>query len=414
MRSYSIMLNRRNFIKFVSSSVLFSNMGLNANEIKKTNKSVIQIFLAGGATAYETWYANPAGIDKARSVTGYIQTKTPNVYFGGNYSNLAGISDKLTVVNSFGHNDASHSSATHYINTGMTISDRSDNAPPDFPSRGSMISSILGPNQESGIPTYVGVNRIYSDNVAWLPKGNAPYESSGDSIKNLSKRIEGDRFNERKEYLYSISRTTIKDRAGFADSWDKFQQQTYSMLDGDVKSAFSIESESVEIKGRYGDTKIGKDCLLARRLVENGSVFVSIVSSGWDNHVDILKRQNEMDGPFDKALSALINDIHERGLQNDVLIVVNSEFGRTLLNQSNGRDHAPGVTSLLLSGGKFIGGAIGQHDNKVQSVLTKRFGSEDLTATIYDHLGIDYNNILRTDSAGRPRFLLKEGDNVIS
>lgn len=406
-------MQRRDFLKVASTSAVLGTFNLsNGAELNK-HKSVIQIFLAGGASGYETFYANPGGIEKARSTTGFVQTKTPGIYFGGNYTNLSAISDKLTVINSFGHNDASHSSATFYVNTGMVIGDRTDNAQPDFPSRGSLVSSVVGPTKNNGMPTYTAINRLYSDNVAWLSKTYAPYESSGDSIRNLTIKVEKDRFDARKELLYGFSRTELNDRNGFANAWNGFQEQTYNMLTGNIKEVFDINKESEKVRLKYGKTKIGDDCLLASRLVENGGVFISIVSTGWDNHEKIQERQNIIDPPLDKALASLIEDIHNKGLQNDVLIVVSTEFSRTLVNSNFGRDHASNFTGLLLSGGRYIGGSIGKHDDKLQSVISKKYSSSDLSVTIYDHLGIDYSSVQRIDSAGRPRYLVSDGASLI-
>lgn len=412
------MLNRRNFLQVTSSAAVLGSLGIANADTLSSNKSVILVYLGGGPSQYELTSPNPEAIEEYRSVTGVVDTNVAGLQLGGNYHKIATIADKFSIVRSFGHNDASHGSATHYMMTGFERGDRSDDtAPPDFPSRGSVVSALYGPNATNGMPHYIGVGRVYSDGPSWLNKAFSPYENSGDAVRNLSIRIDSTRFSDRKALLRTVAGGALSDRSGNAATLEEFQKQVYGLLEGNTKDRFELDKESEGVRQKYGKSSIGNQLLMARRLVEGGSKFILATQGGFDVHTDILNQHNRLDADLDRALYGLITDLHERGLNKDVLVIVTGEFGRTKLVKSQlpngGRNHFPQVTPLILAGGSYNHGqVIGKHDKNATQVVDKKHGPGDLNATIFSFLGID-EKVQKLDNAGRPRYFIPEGSHSI-
>lgn len=353
-------MNRRNFIKATATTSLLSSLGVSAAE-GNHHKSVIILYLHGGISHYEFTSPQPDATEAYRSITGIANTNVPGIQIGGNYKKLATIADKFSIVRGFSHNDAGHGGGTHEILTGTIRADRSnDSATPDFPSMGSVVSSYFGTNGIGGMPSYVGVGRIYSDGPAWLGSNLGPYENSGDAVSNLKLKIEKDRYNSRKSLASLIPDMGIVSRTGNSKSVDLFESQVYDMLEGGLQDKFNIELESPETREKYGKTAVGNQLLTARRLIENKSKIILATYGGWDFHEGIKAGHDRLDPDVDKAIFALITDLIERGLYNDTLLIVTTEFGRTKLNANPniGRDHHPGVVPLLMSGGGYNHGRI--------------------------------------------------------
>ncbi len=405
---FNINYNRRDFISIGS---LFCSMGLTDislseeqnNNISKEDASVVWVWLGGGPTQFETFHANKNQVDsKYESVNGKIITKEGHC-LGGLWENLSKQSDKIVTVNSFGHKDASHLHASHYVMDGVYNSERSDAASQKDPSHGAIISAVYGPNGKHGIPHYVNQGKIDGDKGAWLGSAFNPFDPS--NKENLIAKVELDRFANRFDLLNKLD---LRNNSKNTESWNDMQKQAYDTVLGQVHKAFDINLEPQNIKDQYG-SGIGDQLLLARRLVESGSKFITIHYGGWDMHSDIEKALKERISPLDKALAAFIQDIWSRGLQKNVMLVVTGEFGRTTLNQTSGRDHWPMITPLLISGGNYqMGRSIGTSD-KSYVPQDNPFIPADLKATVFNHFGID-PHIQRIDMGGRPRYLL-EGEN---
>ena len=167
------------------------------------------------------------------------------------------------------------------------------------------------------------------------------------------------------------------------------------------------------MRNKYGGG-IGEQMLLARRLVENGTRFVTIQYGGWDMHGNISKSLKGRVPPLDQALSTFIDDVNEKGMNKDILLIVTGEFGRTYrINKNGGRDHWPQLSTLMFSGGDFeMGGSIGESTDKAETPKSDPYGPMDVTATLFSHFGIDPST-QKVDFAGRPRYLLEEGARVI-
>ena len=193
-----------------------------------------------------------------------------------------------------------------------------------------------------------------------------------------------------------------------AQSFSRIGNTAYNVILGNAKEAFDIDKEPEAMREKYGKGGIGDQMLLARRLAQFGTKFVTVHYGGWDMHGNIKKSLEGKVPPLDKALAAFVDDIYESGISEKVLLVVTGEFGRTRLNQNGGRDHWPSITPMLLSGGSYDHGRVIGRSDKAYYPTESKVGPIDVAATLFDHFQID-TNIQKVDQSGRPRYLL-EGD----
>ena len=195
-------------------------------------------------------------------------------------------------------------------------------------------------------------------------------------------------------------------------AYDQFQQRATEMvLSGEARDAFAIDQEEATLRDRYGRTTFGQSCLLARRLVERGVTFVTVNSGGWDHNAKIWDGLERMLPDFDRGFSALINDMQQRGLLQDHLVVAMGEFGRTpKINKDVGRDHwAPAASMLFAGAGVQPGRVLGATDRIGGQVTESPIRPADVACTIYRSLGIDPQKQLFTPD-GRPVAILDEGE----
>jgi len=407
--------NRRDFVTVGSigaglSAVPFSDLAFSQEGITSPNdKSVIWVWLGGGPTQFETFHAPTEPTPDEFKPTSGLATHPNGLAFGGLFDDLIKQGDRLTAVNSFTHGDSSHRQATHWVMTGHRNSKRENTADSMYPGYGAVVSAVFGTNHPvNGMPSYVKQGKIEGEQPAFLGGAYKPFDPS--NKENLIPRIALDRFKDRKSLLNALdSKHRVVDRE--AESFSKIGNQAYNVILGNAKDAFDLDQEPEAMRQKYGKGGIGDQLLLARRLSEFGTKFVTIHYGGWDMHGNIQKSLEGRVPPLDKALSAFVEDIHQRGMNKDTLLVVTGEFGRTKLNKNAGRDHWPSISTLLLAGGDYNHGqVIGKSDKSYYPKETP-LGPIDIAATMFDHFGIPLDT-QRTDSGGRPRYLL-EGDGKV-
>ena len=286
---------------------------------------------------------------------------------------------------------------------------------PSRPSIGSITAKHRGTNSPSGVPTYVRLNGIGSDGPAFLGAAYSPFDPNGQAKRNMKLEIPMDRLNDRRNLLSSLDRTNRQaDQSGLMDGLDSFEQQAFKVILGDSNKAFDYKLEDPRVVERFGGG-LGQQLLLSRRLVEAGVGFVTVQYGGWDMHGQIKTAMDRRAPQLDHAVAALIEDLDQRGLSDDVLVVVTGEFGRTpKVNGNAGRDHWAPLSTLALSGGKFTGGkVIGRSDNKVSIPATDPVGPEDLMASVFDHLEIP-RELSYINQAGRPVFMIENGKPIVA
>jgi hypothetical protein len=411
--------DRRNFLRIGSigagmSAVGLSDYALGSQEFGSLDdKTVVWVWLGGGPTQFETFHApNDTVPSEWQPVNGAIHDAKSNITLGADWVELAKHTSKLNVVNSFSHKDSSHRQGTHFVMTGHYNPERSTTSMAKYPSFGSIISAVYGANHPSnGVPTYVKQGKIEGDEGAWLGGAFKPFDPSNKD--NLTPRVELDRFSTRKDLLKGLDAARVSGKG--AESVQFYKGQAYDVILGSAKEAFAVEKESEATKALYGSTKakdIGEQLILARRLAENGTKFITLHYGGWDMHSNISKAMQGKVPPLDKALAGFLQDIADRGMSEKILLVVTGEFGRTKFNANAGRDHWPAITPMMMAGGSYQSGrTIGAADRSYNPIENP-VGPLDLQATLFDHFGID-TAMQRIDNGGRPRYLLEGEAKVI-
>ena len=400
---------RRDFLKIGAIGTGLSAMGLSdyalAQEQGLKDSSVVWVWLGGGPTQFETFHAPKESSvpDEYRSQGGALRDKDTGMAFGSNWENLIKQAGRLNVVDSFTHGDSSHRQATHWVMTGQRNNERSQTSNAMYPSHGSIVSSVYGPNHpNNGVPCYVKQGKIEGEDPAWLGGAYKAFDPSNKD--NLTPRVDLERFKTRNELLNGLDVTNVT--SGSALSVEKYKNQAYDVILGDAKDAFNLDKEDDKTKELYGKDSIGQQLLLARRLCEFGTRFVTLHYGGWDMHSNIANALKGRVPPIDKALAAFVEDVHQRGLNEKILLIVTGEFGRTKMNKNGGRDHWPSISTLLMSGGRYESGRVIGKADKSYTPLESPYGPIDVAATMFDHFGIP-QSIQKTDNGGRPRYLLE-------
>jgi uncharacterized protein DUF1501 len=382
--------------------------------------SVILIWQAGGPSHIDMYDLKPSAPAEFRGEFRPIATNVPGIEISEHLPLQAKIMDKLAVVRSGVHTNAGHGMGSQWMLTGYQPTlEVNDNI---YPSCGSVVSKLRGSNAP-GIPSYVTLPRAQSfTKAAYLGASYNPFSpesdpnSDGFEVRNLRLpgRIDGDRLRRRHQLLSGLDdmRRDL-DAEGSIVGLDKFYADALEIVTSDkARHAFDIKKEEAALRDEYGRNDLGQSCLLARRLVEAGVTYVSVqAGGGWDTHGDNFNALKKNLLPnFDRAVSALVTDIHRRGLQDKVLVMAMGEFGRTpRINPGAGRDHWPGAMSVLYAGGGLrMGQVIGTTDTRAEYPTSRPCSPGCLLATMYHVLGIDVHHPFY-DPAQRPLPVLSEG-----
>ena len=373
-------------------------------------KACILVWLDGGPSQMDTW--DP----KTNSSFRPIATNVDGIQISELLPKLAKRMDKLALIRSMRSFGDDHPQAVHYAATGHL-----HNPAMQFPSLGSIVGKELGP--ANGMPPYAIVprwerNRQYQDyfKSAFLGPDYAPMlipdPSKEDfSVTDLSlpESLAPAAVENRRAFLNVVDRM-YRDRVQSVEhaKLDAFTTKAWEMLlTPGVQKAFDLSRESEKTKDAYGRDSVGQSLLLARRLVEAGTRFVTAAGyhgNSWDTHSDNDKgHRDKLTPPLDRSLSALIDDMAARGLYDETVVVVMGEFGRTPdINPNLGRDHWPRCWSLALGGGGLkTGQVVGKSDERAAVVLERETSIGDVFATIYKALGIDWTHEYMTP-VGRP------------
>ena len=382
--------------------------------------SVIQIFCGGGPSHIDMYDLKPNAPAEIRGEFREIATSVPGIRISEHLPLQARVMDKLALVRSVTHDEPSHLPASHRILTGHpTVTDPIDNSHPAF---GSVVARLRGPNAP-GMPAYVAVpRRTAFGSAAYLGGAFNPLttdvEPNAPDYRMNSLRLEEHltptRVGDRRQLMTSLdSFRRDVDLNGDLASLDSFYREAVDMITGErAAAAFDIEQEDPKLRDEYGRTSIGQNCLLARRLVEAGVTYVTCLSGGgWDTHYKNFAELRDVSLPrYDRAVAALVRDLHDRGLDKHVLVMAFGEFGRTpRINHEAGRDHWPGAMCMLLAGGGLrVGQAIGSTDAQGAYPATDPHPPGDVLATMYRRMGIDPRHEF-ADRNGRPIPVLPGG-----
>ena len=449
-------LPRRRFLQAILSA---GGAGLSLTDILRqqafaesigkspADTAVIQIWLGGGPSQFETFDPKPEAPAEIRGPYSAIQTKLPGILFCETMPRTATVLDRAAIIRTVRHDTNNHFSGAHWCSTGYP----SNTSRTTHPSSGA-IASRFREAANLGIPAYLLLSEEQTRNpeiatvmgAAHLGSQHAPFTIMQDPFEwsfqqdkvlrassslKLADDLTLSRVANRRSLLTGLDRFSRRaDATREMDGIDIFTHSAFDMLaSGAARRAFDLNEESEATRDRYGQHRWGQMALLARRLVEAGVTFVTLNTAPdslcWDWHRHIVNDNRPADGsdgptrgmdisgpPLDQMLSTLIADLYERGLDRKVLLVVWGEFGRTpRVNATGGRDHWGSLMSILMAGGGLkVGQVIGTSNAHGEVPTSRPVSPTDVLATIYRHLGIDLTQHTVTN-AGRPIPILPDG-----
>jgi hypothetical protein len=413
--------------------------------------AVIVVWLRGGCSHLDTYDPKPQAPSEFRGPFQPIPTRVPGLHITELLPRQATIADKFSLLRSMAHTGGGHPAGSLQLLSGdPSPLDKQKPGFPDFLT----VAHYLRADPKRRIPNYVGLNGIsnYDGFViagpAYLGQSYEPFRVTGDpnspnfEVPNIGLKdpSQAQRLGQRlrlRDRFDSFRRDI--DRSGVRQAMDSFETQALDLLaNPEARSAFDLGKEQPKLRDRYGRNAWGQQCLMARRLVEAGVELITTTFEGplcgrvgnWDDHAvnhNVFEALKFRAPAFDQAVTALIEDIYERGLDKKVLVVVAGEFGRTprisyvassgggVASASAGvvqpgRDHWPSANTILFAGGGLrTGQIIGATDRLGEFVVERRIGPGDFLATVYRHLGIDYERVALPDFSGRPIPIVNEG-----
>jgi len=403
----------------------------------KRENSVIILWMRGGPSQHETWDPKPDAPIDYRGAFGAMKTKVPGINICDLLPLSAKCMDKWSIIRSLNHHDAGHSAGDQICFTGYDAGRNPDEN--IHPSCGSIVMKQLQ-HKNPKLPAYVVIPRqMPGTDSAYLGPAYRPFETMADpantgpfTVPNftLPSGLTYDRVGDRRAILRDLDRMNRQiDSAGEMGAFDEFQQRAWDIVSGAAaRDAFNLDAEPREVRERYGfmpefkaptPDRCGvpawsQRVLLARRLVEAGVRLVTVDLRWWDTHVEGVETMRDGFLPrWDRAYSALIEDLHERGLLKTTMVIAWGEFGRTpKINKQSGRDHYPNVFSAAVAGGGIIGGrVVGSSDDKGALPKDRPVSPQEVLATMYRHLGID-THISYNDASGRPLAVLPHGEPI--
>ena len=383
-------------------------------------KSVILVYLGGGMTHHDTFDPKPDAAEEIRGKYKTVATNVTGLSIGEKLPLMAKQMDKISLVRSGAHNNDHHETATNWV-----LSGRFGSPFGDYPAIGAIAAQEFG--FTGTIPPYVSVPRNPSftwelGKSAFLGGRFESFKAGDPSQKDYkvqdltaAEPMSGKKIERRENLLKAVDGLAKKVNGNDQiATYDEFHQRAAQMiLSTEARKAFAIDEEDAKLRDRYGRNTAGQSCLLARRLVEAGTRFVTINYGGWDHHAKIFEGLDKKLPEFDAAISSLIADMADRGTLDDTLVVVMGEFGRgPKINKDAGRDHWGQAASLLFAGaGVKKGFVLGKTDKHGGTVTQRPVAPADVCFTILNALGVNPRKELRTPD-GRPIEALDLGESV--
>ncbi len=367
--------------------------------VGSSHKAVINIHLGGGPSHQDMFDLKPDAPREFRGEFNPIKTNVPGIDICEHMPLLAQMADKYAVIRSLVGMFDDHSN--FHTQTGFGRNDLRNIG--GRPSIGSVASRLLGPTG-SGAPAYIAYNEGHEGFLGPVYK---PYRPQGGDLR-LVGGMDENRLSNRTNLLTSLDKIRRDtDASGKMNALDSFTQRAVGVVtSGKVADALDLEKEDKEVRERYGRDD-GRMFLTARRLVEAGVRVVTFDWGGWDTHGDNFNHLRRQLPQLDKAMSALLQDLSDRGLEKDVTVVMWGEFGRTpRVNSGAGRDHWSRVAmGFLAGGGMRLGQAIGTSTANAEEAKDRPVELREVFATLYHNLGINVETAQLIDPAGRPQYL---------
>jgi hypothetical protein len=437
-------MSRRSFVQLGLAGMGSVGLGqwLRAKEasaatVGRKDTSVILLWIDGGPGHMDTYDMKPEAPPEYRGIWRPIKTNVPGMEVTELFPLHAKVADKFSVIRSMHHNNGDHFTAGHWMLTGRGAGVSGGATAGKYPFFGSIATKQVG-SRQAGMPANVAVPYAMSIGLRpgyfggnYIGPQENPFETEGDAnsakfeVKNLSmgKTMTVERLSDRRNLLASMDKLRRDmDRSGKLDAMDRFDRSAYEMITGEkARQAFDISQEKDQTRDMYGRHSWGQSTLLARRLVEAGTTFVTCHFGGWDHHWDLQKGYDNYLPKIDQLVHALFTDLADRGLYDQVTVVLCGEFGRTprMNNGGNGgpagsmgtpgRDHWGNAMSVLIGGGGIQGGRLIGSTNRLGEVPQDRpLMPGDLHHTLFRVLGVD-PHAHYPDLTGRPIVAVDHG-----
>lgn len=371
--------------------LLVASLGLDAQRAK----SVILVYLDGGPAQTDTFDPKPdTSRDYFGNFKGVSKTNVEGIYLGEKLPQLAQIADKYTLIRSLTHGVNAHETGHYAMITGD-----SSGGSVVYPSYGSVISYMKKDTYKGILPVYISVTSANSrfNEGGFLGNEYKSFDTGGQPEKALYE-VEGvmNRFVDKKRMDQRMSLLKEFERQPMdKEIIDSLRSVNMDFIWGESREVFDLSDEPDSVRERYGRSRLGQSCLVARRLVEAGVPFVNVRTTGWDTHKKHFQHMNTMLPDLDMALSALLEDLDSKGLLDSTIVLCGGEFGRTpkVLWEApwnGGRAHFGAAFSYLVAGGGFHGGKVlGKTDKTGEKVIERPVYPCDLIGTIYLLMGID-------------------------
>jgi hypothetical protein len=365
-----------------------------------TAKHVIYCYMAGGMSHIDTWDPKP-GTDVAGEFSP-LKTKTKGIRISDRLPNLAKQTENMCIIRSMSSSQGAHDRGNYLMHTSyqpLASVKHAGMGPWIHKLTGRINKKLPGSVVIGGMPRG-SASGIFGSAYEPVNVGNAEA-----GLQNAKLSMKDETFSHRRSLLDRLDknfRTRYPQEK--VQAYTRFYDEAVSLISSADVKAFDINREPASVKAKYGDSRFGQGCLLARRLVEAGVRFVEVTSGGWDTHQDNFDKLTDTLLPsFDQGIAALLGDLKSKGMLDDVLVVQTSEFGRTpKINERGGRDHYPKAFSVMLAGGGVKGGQVyGSSNEKGAAPKDNPVTPQQLNATIGKVLGISHKKEVYT-KIGRP------------
>ncbi|HVK18223.1 MAG TPA: DUF1501 domain-containing protein [Fimbriiglobus sp.] len=374
-------------------------------------KAAVMVYLPGGPSHIDTYDPKPDAPAEFRGEFKPIPTSVPGVRICEHLPLTAKLFDKLAVVRSLASSDE-HSDSL--VMTGFTERVNRAAAQGQHPSFGAVVSKMRGDTAD--VPPFVSLRGMsIGTEPGFLGVAHRPFTADGPGLRNLRPAggVSAERMDDRRDLLASFDGTRREiDASGAMQGMDAFSQRAFDMIaSGAARKALDLKNEEPRVRDRY---KGVEQFLTARRLVEAGVGCVTLSYGGWDTHGSNFKTLRRQLPGLDRGVANLVEDLHERGMQDDVVVVVWGEFGRTpkINGSDGGRDHwSPVMSALVAGGGLKMGQAIGASSARGEYPKDRPYKVPHMLATLYRAIGIDPATTFPSGS-GRPMYVLDDRDVV--
>ncbi|HWE93497.1 MAG TPA: DUF1501 domain-containing protein [Tepidisphaeraceae bacterium] len=410
-------VSRRNFLKIgaigLAGLSLPSILRAEARSGRRSQKAVIMVYLPGGPSHQDMYDLKPGAPSEVRGEFNPIATSVSGIQICEHMPRIAAMMEKFIVMRSLVGSEGDHSA--FQCLTGRT---KKQMPPGGWPALGSCTSKLQGAT-DPAVPPYIALSGNMGSSTSnasgFLGVAHEPFQPSGKGKADMVLNgVNLDRLSDRKALLDSLDRfRRDADTSGKMQGMDAFERQAMDVLTSSkLVDALDVKKEDAKTLERYGkqkgDSKSLEQFLVARRLVEAGARCVTLAFGGWDTHSNNFKTMKEQLPRLDVGVSALVQDLYDRGLDKDVTVLVWGEFGRSpKISNGDGRDHWPRVTGALMAGGGMHAGqAIGATDRLAGEVTDRPVQFGEVFATLYHNLGLDTSKITLPDLAGRPQYLV--------